>query len=267
MIEGTQQQNRSHGIMATERLSTLIRSAEIIVSRMREVIEDLEIFPRRSSYLDPVVTALLNRAFNTHKSVSVICNSQAGADAYVLARVIVEILIVIRWLTNAESEKRARKFGEFEGKLIQRAIEMIRTGNPSLHIPQHPEQDLIDEAAMKYQGHIYWAGPLSTLAEEDDRWETTGTGSPLNLSWYYRVPYFVASWYVHSNVMGVRSLTPQPLRPIKFLDDNDESLCQQALVLSTNCLALILIRIDKVWDLGIADLVEQLWRDDFLPLL
>ncbi len=253
--------------MQHNKLSAFAQAASNLVLKVQQMLEELEIHPRRNSSLDLVLAALLNRTINTHRSLCSLCDYRQGADAYVLARVIVEIWIVVRWITNTESEERARKFGLFEGKLIQHASETLKKHSPTLQIPQHPEHDFIAEAAAKYRNHVYWAGTVRELAEEQDQHEIAPTGSPLTLSWYYDVPYFISSWYVHSNVMGVRSLLPEPSRPFQFNDGNDPGLCEQALVLSTSSLVMTVVRIDKVWGLGIGERLEQLWQSDFSPLL
>jgi len=68
-------------------------------------------------------------------------------------------------------------------------------------IPQNPNQEIITEAANLYGSHVYWAGPRSS-------WRRQKRCTVLlrivhhypNLIYFYEVPYFMTSWYVHSNV-------------------------------------------------------------------
>src|SRR6266487_852195 len=76
-------------------------------------------------------------------------------------------------------------------------------------IPQNPNQEITTEAANLYGSHVYWAGPRSS-------WRRQKRCTVLlrivhhypNLIYFYAVPYFMTSWYVHSNVMWVRALFP-----------------------------------------------------------
>ncbi len=253
--------------MPRTRSVSFSRAARSFHRKARKVIEELEIYPRRHTWLDVTLTALLNRALNTVESIALLSDRQCGADADALSRSVVEIWIVIRWITNKDSHERARKYGAFEGKLIQHAVEALKTHNPGLQVPQHPQHAAIVEAASAYRNHIYWAGPVRMMAEEPDEHEVTPQGAPIDLNWFYDVPYFMSSWHIRSNAMGVRDLYPDFSAPIRFKTGSNDRLCEQAVVLATNCLTLIMLRLGREWGLDISARLESLWRREILSLI
>ena len=66
------------------------------------------------------------------------------------------------------------------------------------------------------------------MAEEPDEHEVTPQGAPIDGNWFYDVPYFMSSWHIQSNAMGVRDLYPDFSVPIRFKTGSDNRLCEQA---------------------------------------
>jgi hypothetical protein len=248
-------------------LVTLTKAVRAFNLAVRGIIEDTHVYPRTGTWLDVTLGALLNRASNTVDSIAQLTEKDYAADADALSRIVVEIWIVVRWITNKDCHERAKRFGAFEGKLIQHAVEALKAHSPNLQIPQHTQHDAIVDAANQYRSHLYWAGTVRSMAEEPDEQQVTPAGDPINLNWFYDIPYFMTSWRIHSNAMGVRELYPEWLAPIRLKSGSDVRLCEQALVLATNCLTLILIRVGDAWGLNINSQVEALWRDRVFALL
>ncbi len=182
--------------MPNNRLPEFIQAARSFHDRIYNIYEAC-VYPRGNSELDSVLLSLVNRTLNALKSLVMLSESQYAADANVLTRVIVEIWIVVRWITNKDSFNRDRKFTQFEAKGIERTMEVLITHDPTVLIPQNPNQEIITEAASLYSSHVHWAGTTKSMAEETEEVDSSFT----DLIYFYEVPYFMTSWYVHSNVM------------------------------------------------------------------
>jgi hypothetical protein len=249
--------------MPDKELTDLIEAIEKCSRELRKIVDSVQVYPRKIPELDQVLLALLNRALNTLNSVILLVREERGADATVLSRVVIEIWIVVRWITNKEELLRAQRFAYYSNKMVERTVSMMKHHDPHAVIPPSLETAEIAEAADQYSSHIHWAGSVKMMAEEPEELDQTLT----MMLYYYEVPYFMSSWYVHSNVMGVREVVPEWGVPFTLKSDRVPSLCHMALVMATNCAVLTTIRVGHTLKLEISEKAQTSWNNCVIPLI
>jgi hypothetical protein len=100
---------------------TIMRSSQIASRRLKELIEHENIHV--SKHPSSLVTyGLLRKAFEIHKSVLILCREGLGSEAYALSRILIEIFIALRWITNDDQDNRAKEYGFFVAKRKEEGI-------------------------------------------------------------------------------------------------------------------------------------------------
>jgi hypothetical protein len=85
----------------------------------------------RQSWADGTVSALVRRSLRLARAVVLLADAGFGADAQALSRSLIESWIVLRWVTNQDSENRGRLFWGFEAKQKERFAEVVNKYPPS----------------------------------------------------------------------------------------------------------------------------------------
>ena len=87
------------------------------LTRMRETIAELTVYPRISSMFDTIVCAILSKTFSLADAALILIEAQHPEEAYGLVRSIVECALNLRYLTQdqsqSERETRAGAFANF----------------------------------------------------------------------------------------------------------------------------------------------------------
>ncbi len=236
-----------------------INAARSLNRGMRRLFNDLAIYPRRSC-LDFSLTGLCQRALNLQHAIILLARQGMGAEASALARLLCELWLVFRWITNQDREQTAERHLKFEAKTIDWLCSILSKHDSALSIPRHPQHKEMADAAAKYTSHVRWAGKdVKKMAEEPDTLEFLNSGQAADGTWDYDLQYFVRSSYTHSTAFGVRELVPYVGEQIVWSSREDHSLCDDAVVLSMRHVVLLFRRIDQIWCLGASAQIERLW--------
>jgi hypothetical protein len=89
--------------------------------------------------------------------------------------------------------------------------------------------------------------------------EVADTESFSNVVNFYEVQYLITSWYVHSNVMGVRDLMPETGEVFRFKVAEPVGISEIAIVMAAHCLAISAMRISHALGLGKSDAIKESW--------
>src|SRR6266850_6838945 len=237
--------------------ASFLKAVPRYIQRVERLVERCKIFPRPlgATELDQILLALLNRSNNTVKAMVLVATKNYGGEATALSRVLVEQWLIVRWMTNKDEHERAARFAQYEGKQVQKALERLHAHDSSIKVTHKQDTEMKKFAAL-YSSHIYWAGTLRKMAEEPE--ERDASLKP-DATWYYNIPYTIGSWFVHSNVMGVRDLAPAPRQAFKFRR-KDPNYTDMAVMMGALCFALTTARISDTLGLGISDQVLGLYR-------
>lgn len=239
-----------------------IAAARNLNLRLRTTLESAGLYPRRDSF-DQCIAALARRAFNVQHAVVDLSQSQLGAEALILTRSLSEIWFLVRWISNKNVTVRSKRYVEFIAKIAQRFTQVYPKYDMTLEFERLVDHTSLATFADQYSSHLAWAdSKIRQMCEEADLHERLISGSPLDASWDYDIPYFILSCYVHSNAWGVGNLFPGIGEPLHFNKISDDKLCDDALVLSMRYLTLVVRRLNIVWDLGIKEAIETIWQEE-----
>ncbi len=244
-----------------------LQNSQKLAARLTAAFEEKNVYVRRRTAVDAVLGAHLRRAMRAHASLLNLASLGHGEDAQVLARVTLEILIQVRFLTSRDTERRCWKFLEFEAKQIERTRKVVLKHSPNQILREHPERVQIEQCAARFGTHVYWDRPIADMANEADGIEVDSSGAPINLVWYYDVPYFFTSCYAHSSALGLRDLYPEQSAPFRFGTVDQRKLCEDAVFLSSSCLVMIATRISFIWGLDLNTKMEADYKELIQPML
>lgn len=250
--------------MTTEQF---INNSRELITRLISLFEAKAVYIRRGTAVDAVLAAHLRRAIRAHESILTLAILGHGEDCQVLARVGLEVLIQIRFLTSRDTPNRCQKFLEFEAKQIERTRTVIKKHSPNQILREHPDRAHIEACAARFGTHIYWDRPIADMANEEDGVEVDSNGKPVNLIWYYDVPYFFTSCYAHSSPLGLRDLYPDLESPFRLDAIRQSKLCEDAIFLSSSCLVMTASRISHIWGINLSDNLESDYKELIQPMV
>ncbi len=247
-----------------KRCKSLIRAASIASWRLRHALEGEQIYVSNIP-LSLVCFMYLSKAFHVHEAVLVLCKAGFGSEAYALSRVLVEMWVAVRWITNQDQNDRAKQYGFFVAKRKQYWAQIIKKYDPTS--PQSDEavkyaEKLYGKYAAQYSSFTFWANVpvnLKGMASEPEILQRSSMAEKAVL-WDYEVPYSMASDHVHATASALDSLVPvigSPYKPSRIVDPN---LIDNATFTATAWLFKIVLRIDAAQTLGLQDEIERAWK-------
>jgi len=97
----------------TKHQLSLIRTAGTSVNRLKQVLNGLEVYPTGVG-CSFVPFTILSKAFNVHAGVLLLCKAGLSSEAVALSRIMVEMYIGLRWMTNRDENKRCEEFARHQ---------------------------------------------------------------------------------------------------------------------------------------------------------
>lgn len=139
----------------------------------------------------------LSKLVRTGRAVGILCGEGYGVEAEVLVRAGLEALINLLFVTERNSEERARLYIEFDRVLSKQYFDRIDRWPDMREDPffnQRREEVLVEYERVKanYPDQSFWAGKLVNG-------RLRGMANEVGLGWYYDVIYWFGSNHVHSN--------------------------------------------------------------------
>jgi Family of unknown function (DUF5677) len=216
------------------------------------------VFPR-NCYPDKSLTRLFRRATTTATAIARLTRSGYGADALGLTRSLIDDWLVVRWITNKETEVRGTLFFDFWAKQLERVSDLSEQYGPE---DQEivPLTATVEERAAQFKK---WStlGPTAKQMEEEEEVLDPGSTMQFARGWTYDVLFFLTSCYIHPTAIGVRH-RGLPMRSVLSFDRaNEDSEAEQALVAVGAFVAQIANRISVFWGLNLTGQIEAYWRE------
>ena len=209
------------------------REMKRLLQKIVTFIDNQALYPRGHVFLDKIVLAHVSKALNVAQSIMTLIEAGFPEEAFGVSRTMVEIALNLRFITNRNSEQRAKRFvhyiARWKMELMRRALKhFYRTdarGNWVLdakgeRIPNYTKADfrrmlnkkyaVYGKLARKYPKRTSWTdtgnkaskGGVWMMAMEPDRYESVN-GVPLKWEFDYDWMYFWTSQYVHATVVSM----------------------------------------------------------------
>lgn len=246
------------GRMAT--IPTLAVGTSILTAHIERAFERKKMYLRGVSNADVAVGALLRRSARMTRAIVALGKLGFGADAVALSRSLIDHWIVLRWITNQDSEARARLFWFFEAKQKERVGEVInkyppsRDPTPLVLLPE--TQRIADE----YPRWDSWGPGVKTMALEEDLL-TPEAWVNFPHAWTHETLFFFASCYLHPTAVGLNHEAQQGESLFTFTAKGSSEL-ESSFALSTaaSMIAHAGNRASVFWGLGLSEEIAQVWE-------
>jgi hypothetical protein len=129
-----------------------------------------------------------------------------------------DICFTLRYISNSDTEARAKKFAEFYAKDHEGWARIIQKFYPATAIQDSEYHQHALELAKSYKNAHQWTGmgdQTRQMALEPDTYEFDGAGQGINCEFDYEVLYKWSSFFVHSTVSALESHLMEPGQPFR----------------------------------------------------
>ncbi|MGH9429726.1 MAG: DUF5677 domain-containing protein [Terriglobia bacterium] len=252
-------------------LSAWIDAAEEAARKLKDALLAEEIYVARIP-TSTVPFAHLTKAFQVHEAVMTLCRAGFGSEAFALSRIILEMFINLRWITNQEQNKRTVEFAFFGAKRKEYAAKTFakyRPGSPVAADALKYVEATYKEYADRYDSFKFWSNSpnnLRALAEEKETLVPDLVAPDDDAVMLYEIWYSEASDYVHVTSIALDEVFPPTGEPYAPSREKQARHIFDAVFHSTQWLFTIMLRVDTYRKLGLQAKIDQAYRS-FAKLL
>jgi uncharacterized protein DUF5677 len=175
-----------------------------IIGKLEHFINGSEYMPATRFYRSKVLLALISKALTTGRAVCTLVDAGFAGEAFGLSRTLAEIFFYVRYISNKDTEERARQYAEHFGKVQEELLRVARKHYPDKPLPQLDKKLL--ELAKKYKNPHSWTdlrGQAKIMAFEADAYEMDSAGNPIKQDFDYEYIYWQTSQYVHATILSL----------------------------------------------------------------
>ena len=193
--------------MSAEKTLT-VTSVRAVIEKLEQYINDSEFIPASRFYRGIIILGLLSKALTVGRAVCVLVESDLQGEAFGLSRTLIDLFFTVRYISNKDTEARAKKFAEFYAKDHEGWTKIIGKFYPTMAIPNSPFHEDSLTLARNYKSAHQWTGlgdQTRQIALEDDSYERTEAGKPLNCEFDYEALYKWTSFFVHGTVSSLEA--------------------------------------------------------------
>ncbi|MDP9162077.1 MAG: DUF5677 domain-containing protein [Acidobacteriota bacterium] len=170
----------------------------------KSTVNDAWIYPPANDHRYMVALALYSKCITVAEATLALLDAGFSDEAFGVTRTLVDIFITLHYISNKDTEHRARRYAEFAAKDSEVWIEVAKT-----YWPQHvqPMEKNLRIIAATYRSPHSWSGhTVKDMALEPDTVEVDETtGRPTVHDFAYRVIYRWTSPYVHPTIGALRN--------------------------------------------------------------
>jgi hypothetical protein len=201
------------------------------IAALEEYVDALEMIPATEFFRNVVLLALLSKALTIGRAVCALVDADFPAEAFGLSRTLIDIFLTVRYISNKDTEVRARTYAEYYAKVHAEWGEINDKYYPDrkLKTPAFHEEAM--RVAERFTSKHAWTGvggQTRMMAFEEDTIESDEEGQPFKADFDYEVVYFWTSHYVHATVIALEEHACPPGmifrvrtgQPKQYLTDN-----------------------------------------------
>jgi uncharacterized protein DUF5677 len=189
-----------------------------LVKRLEKFVNGEEYYPARNSYRSIIVLGLVSKALTVARAVCALVKAGFPGEGFGLSRTLIDICFTLRYISNSDTEARAKKFAQFYAKDHEGWTRIIQKFYPATAIEDTEfHRDALD-MARNYKNAHQWTGmgdQTRQMALEPDTYEFDAAGRAINCEFDYEVIYKWASFFVHSTVSALESHLMGPGEPFR----------------------------------------------------
>jgi hypothetical protein len=247
-------------------ISLWIDTAEKCAKALKSGIEAQDFYVAANVATSSVPFSHVTKAFHVHEAVLTLCRAGFGSEAYALSRLILEMYLTLRWITNDDQVNRAEEYALFVAKrkeYLAKMIEKYQPGTTQAADAVNHVQNLYKTYADKYKRFTFWCNKASSLKEMAQEEEALygPLAAPNNNGMYlYELPYSSASDHVHCTSVALDNVYPVIGVPYRISRAKEYGLIRDAVFTATQFLISIVLRVDTFRQLGLQQEIENAYN-------
>ena len=199
-------------------MPTQLSTCEVIslIEKLERFLNEEKFIPATSFFRSKVLLSLMSKALTTGRAVCALVDAGFYGEAFGLSRTLIDIFLTVRYISNKDTEKRAKEYVEYIAKTQE---ELIRLSHK--HFPEkvdHPKLgEKFSELAKAYRSAHRWTeARIREMALEPDSYEVDSQGggggggrqsmiSTMNLSTGRRLSSFTRRFCQWSSMPHLRA--------------------------------------------------------------
>ncbi len=171
------------------------------------------IIPATHSFRTAVILPLLSKSLTLGRAICALIDAGFPAEAFAMSRTLIEIFFCVRYITNKDTENRARTYVKYHARVRLEWKSIIEKYLPNSAPNLRTLDPLVLETAKEFKNKAHWTGgggQAKLMALEEDTVEVDELGQPFKSEFDYEALYFWTSHYVHATVEGIHGHSCAP---------------------------------------------------------
>jgi hypothetical protein len=246
------------------KLSLWIETAENCATALKRSIEAQDFYVAASVATSSVPFSHLTKAFQVHEAVLTLCRAGFGSEAYALSRLILEMHLTLRWITNDDQVNRTEEYALFVAERKEYLAKMIakyQPGTTQAAEAVNHVQNLYQTYANKYKRFTFWCNKANSLKELAAEPEILyGPQIASDGMYLYELPYSSASDHIHCTSVALDNVYPVTGVPYRISRAKEPGLTRDAVFTATQFLFSIVIRVDTFRQLGLQQEIDDAYK-------
>jgi hypothetical protein len=126
-----------------------------LIEKLETFVNESEFIPASRFYRSKVLLGLISKALVTGRAVCALVDLGFYGDAFGLSRTLIDIFMNVRYISNKDTESRAKKYAEYIAKTQEELIRLSHKHYPTK--VSHPKLDeKVSAIAKEYRSAHRW---------------------------------------------------------------------------------------------------------------
>jgi hypothetical protein len=195
---------------------TLVRD---LLTKVKTYIDSSEFYPTIRQYRGLIALGTISKALTLGRAIATLVEAGFPEEAFGLSRSLVELALIIRYISNKDVEQRATRYARFFAKDHEGWTKVIQKHYPLNKIEDTEYHEQMLEEAKTYPNPHQWTGlgdQTKQMALEADTFEVDVNSKPINYEFDYEAIYKWTSHYVHGTVIALEAHLTEPREPFRI---------------------------------------------------
>ena len=174
------------------------------ISGIERHLNKLRLVPATRRLRSAVILPLLSKALTVSRAICVLIENGFPAEAFATSRTLLDILFIVRYITNKDTEQRAERYVKYHARVRKEFFNVTQKHFPKTRLRALDPFTLAAASEFKSKGN--WTGEPAQarmMALEEDSVEFDEYGKGLTSQFDYEGLYFWTSQHVHATVEGI----------------------------------------------------------------
>jgi hypothetical protein len=186
-------------------------------------LNSLKIIPATNRLRSAVILPLLSKALTVSRAVCVLVDAGYPAEAFGLSRTAIEILFIVSYISNKDTERRAKRYRDYDARARVEFRKIAAKYAPKALVGTRELDASVLELANQYDKHSWLGrGQMAIMAKEENAVEFDKSGKGITIEFEYEALYFWTSQYVHATVSALHGHATHAGEVFKVRADPEE---------------------------------------------